>query len=271
MNGSTSGGKVHGTSERSGAVAVVFVIIHATIWLGCFIVAAAITGVTRTEMRDAALPLGPLTLRYMQFANVVRACHPLALLGLSLVLAAVDFAVLYAIGGRSRPAEVARGLWSALVTVTPLVALALALIALDLPFRAITMSQSKVFDQWRRVESHLKDRLIGTWVATSLRKAGEAGSRTPAPVTLTFSRVEGTYPDLRAESSDQSVLLSGNSWVTYRGNGACLHLGDGKQLCLAPLDPGERMTLWVTPPGAVSDDHQPTENVTVLTLERRPR
>jgi hypothetical protein len=136
----TSDGKVRGKSERSGVIALVFVVVHAAIWLGCFVVAAAITEVTRAELIEPALPLGPLSLRYMQFANLVKATHPLALLGLGVVLAAVDFAALLVIGGRSRLAEVGRELWSALVSVVPLVAQALALIALDLPFRAITMS-----------------------------------------------------------------------------------------------------------------------------------
>ena len=132
------------------------------------------------------------------------------------------------------------------------------------------MSQSKVVNEHSRVENNLKDRLIGTWVAASVRKTGKAGSTTPAAVTISFSHVVGTFPDFRAESSNGSILLSGNSWLTYRGNGACLHLGDGKQLCRAPLDPEDRMTLWVAPPGTASDNHDPTENVTVLTLVKGP-
>ncbi len=272
MHGSASEGKACRRHDRSGVIALFYALIHVAIWLGCCVVPAAITEVTRTELIEAALPLGPVSLRYMQFANLVKGSHPLALLGLGAILAAVDFAAIYAIGDHSRLAEVARGLWSTLVSVVPLVGLALALIALDLPFRAITMSRPKVLEHERQTESHSKDQLIGTWVVTGIRKSGIAASRTTAPVTITFSRVNGTYPDLRADSSDGSVLVSENATVTYRGNGACLHLGDGKQLCLAPLQPGARMTLWAAPPGtsAVPDDHQPTENVIALTAERRP-
>ena len=272
MHGSSPKGNVPATRERSGVIALVFVVIHAAIWLGCFIVAAAITEVTRAELIEAALPLGPLSLRYMQFANLIKSSHPLALLGLGVVAAVVDFATLYAIGGRSRLAEVARGLWSTLVSVVPLILLALALIALDLPFRAITMSRSKVIEHERQVENHLKNQLVGTWLVTGIRKSGEAATTTRAPMTVTFSQVKGTYPNLRADSSDQSILMSGSAIVTYRGNGACLHLGDGKQLCLAPLEPGQRMTLWAGPPGASAapNDHEPTENLSVLTLVKRP-
>ncbi|MGO9921006.1 MAG: hypothetical protein ACLQIB_40755 [Isosphaeraceae bacterium] len=205
MHGWASEGKARRTHNRSGVIALFFAVMHAAIWLGCFVVAAAITEVTRTELIEGALPLGPLSLRYMQFANFVKGSHPLALLGLGAILAAVDFAAIYAVSGRSRLAEVARGLWSTLVSVVPLVVLALALIALDLPFRAITMSRSKVLEHERQIDSHLKDQLIGTWVATSVRKTDEAGSTTPA-VTISFLHVVGTFPDLRAESSGESIL-----------------------------------------------------------------
>jgi hypothetical protein len=145
-----------------------------------------------------------LTLRVLRLADAVEPCPPAALLGLSLALAAVDFAVVYALGGRSRRAEVAKVLWSAAATTTPFVAL--ALIALDLPFRVFALSQSNVLNQQLRVERGLEGRLIGTWRAASLQKVGEAGSRAPGAVTGTFSRVKGTFPDLRAESSDESVL-----------------------------------------------------------------
>jgi hypothetical protein len=177
--------------------------------------------------------------------------------------------VVYALGGRSRGAEVARILWSAAVTATPFVALALALIALDLPFHVFAMRQSSVVDQQLQVERGLQGRLIGTWRATSLRKAGVAGSRTPRAVTVTFSRVRGTYPDLRAESSDESVLLSGKSWVMYRGLVPYLYLGEGKQVCLAPRDAGDRMTLWVAPADARLDQGRLPDEITVVVLEKQ--
>jgi hypothetical protein len=120
---------------------------------------------------------------------------------------------------------------------------ALALIALDLPFRVFALSQASALDRQSQVERGLKGRLIGTWRATGLRKAGEAGSRAPWAVTVTFSRAEGATPDLRAESSDEAVLLSGRSWVTSRGPVPYLYLGGGEQVCLAPRDPGDRMAL----------------------------
>jgi hypothetical protein len=271
MDGPTSGSDVRGTSERSGVIAAVHTALHAMIWLACLVVAGGITGVTRGELREAGLSCGPLTLRFLRLANAVEASPPAALLGLSLALAAVDFAVVYALGGRSRRAEVARIVWSAAVTATPFVALALALIALDLPFRVFALSKSNVLDQQLQVERGLEGRLIGTWRATSLQKVGEAGSRTPGAVTVTFSRVKGTFPNLRAESSDESVLLSGKSSVMYRGLVPYLYLGEGKQVCLAPRDPGDRMTLWVAPAGARLDQGRLPDEITVVVLEKQTR
>jgi hypothetical protein len=269
MDESPSNSDVQGKTERSGLVAAVHAAIHAMLWLGCFVVAAAITRVTRGELTEAGLYCGPLTLRFLRLVSAVEASPRAALLALSLGLAAVDFAVVFALGGRSRRAEVARVLWSVAVTVTPFVALAWALIALDLPFRVFAMRQSRFTDQQLQVERNLKDRLIGTWRAIRLQKAGEAPSPTPGALTVTFSRVVGTFPDLRAESSDESVLLSGNSWATCRGPVPYLSLGDGKQVCLAPRDPGDQMTLWVAPAGAGLDQGRLPEAMTVVVLEKQ--
>jgi hypothetical protein len=252
-------------------VAAVHTAIHAMVWLACLVVAGGITRVTRGELIGAGLYCGPLTLRVLRLADAVEACPPAALLGLGLALAAVDFAVVYALGGRSRRAEVARVLWSAAATATPFVALGLALIALDLPFRVFAVSQSNVLNQQLQVERGLEGRLIGTWRAASLQKVGEAGSRAPGAVTVTFSRVKGTFPDLRAESSDESVLLSGRSWVTCRGPVSYLSLGEGKQVCLAPRDPGDRITLWIAPAEARLDQGRLPDEVTVVVLEKQTR
>jgi hypothetical protein len=271
MGGSTSDSDVRRTNGRSVAVAAVHTAIHATIWLACFVVAGGITGVTRGELKEAGLFCGPLTLRFLRLVNAIEACPPAALLGLSLALATVDFAVVYALGGRSCRAEIVRILWSAAVTATPFLALALALIALDLPFRAFAMRQSNLLDQQVQVERGLKGQLIGTWRATSVQKAGEAGSRTPGELTVTFSPVTGTYPDLRAESSDESVLLSGKSWVMYRGAVPYLYLGEGKQVCLVPRDLGDQMTLWVAPAGARLDQGRLPDEITIIALEKQTR
>src|SRR6516225_8720389 len=100
MDGSTSDRDVRGARERSGVVAAIHTAIHAMIWLACFVVAGGITRVTRGELREAGLFCGPLTLRFLRLADAVEAYPPEALLGLSLALAAVDFAVVYALGGR---------------------------------------------------------------------------------------------------------------------------------------------------------------------------
>jgi hypothetical protein len=273
MDESTSDRDVRGASGRSGVVAAVHTAIHAMIWLACIVVAVGITRVTRGELIGGGLYCGPLTLRFLKLADAVEAPPPAALLGLALALAlaAVDFAVVYALGGRSRRAEVARIVWSAAVTATPFVALALALIALDLPFRAFAMSKSNVLNQQLQVERGLEGRLIGTWRATSLQKVGEAASLPPGALTVTFSRVKGTFPDLRAESSDESVLLSGGSSVMYRGLVPYLYLGEGKQVCLAPRDPGDRMTLWVAPADARLEQGRLPDEVTVVVLERQTR
>jgi hypothetical protein len=271
MDGSTSDSDFRGAIERSGAVAVVHTAVHAMIWVTCFVVAGGITRVTREELKDAGMYCGPPTLHFLRLADAVEAFPPAALVGMSLALAAVDFAVVYALGGHPRRTEVARVLWSAAVTATPFVALAIALIALDLPFRAFAMRQSRTLDQQLQVERGLKGRLIGTWQATSLQKAGEAGSRTPGALSVTFSPIEGAYPDLRAESSDESVLMSGKAWVTYRGALAYLYLGEGKQVCLVPRDPGDRMTLWVAPAGARLDQGRLPEEITVVVVERQTR
>lgn len=68
------------------------------------------------------------------------------------------------------------------------------------------MRQAKVVNEQSRVENHLKNRLVGTWVATSVCKSGEAGSTTPAAVTISFLHVVGTFSDLRAEPSSESIL-----------------------------------------------------------------
>jgi hypothetical protein len=241
------------------------------IWLACFVVVGGITGVTRGEPKDAGLLCGPLTLRFLRLASAVEAYPPVALLGLSLALATVDFAVVYALGGRSCRAEAARILWSAAVTATPFVALALALIALDLPFRAFAASRSNALGQQLQVERGLKSQLIGTWRATGLHKVGKATSRIPGGVTVTFSPVEGSYPDLWVESSDESVLLSGKSWVTYRGAVPYLYVGDGKQACLVPRDLGDQMTLWVAPAGARLDQGRLPDEIAIIALEKQTR
>jgi hypothetical protein len=131
------------------------------------------------------------------------------------------------------------------------------------------MRQSNIVDQQLHVERSLEGRLIGTWRATSLQKVGEAGSRTPGALTVTFSRVKGTFPNLKAESSDDSVLMSGKSSVMCRGPLPYLYLGDGKQVCLAPRDAGDRMTLWVAPADARLDQGRLPDEVTVVVLDKQ--
>jgi hypothetical protein len=156
--------------ERSAMVAAAHVFMHATIWLACFLVAAAITRVSRAEFIEAGLPLNPLSLRYIKFASAVSAYSPPVLLGLGLALATIDLAVVYALGGRSRIAQITRMLWSTALTAIPFIVLGWALFALDLPFRVITLSRSKVLDQYRQVESHVKSQLVGKWVVAQLKK-----------------------------------------------------------------------------------------------------
>jgi hypothetical protein len=272
MNDTSSTSDKPAASERSGVVAAVFTLIHSMIWLACFVVAGGITVVLRRELSEAAFPLGPQTLGYLKLANAVEASPPAILLGLSLALAVVDFSVVYALGGRSRLAEIARFLWSTAVTVIPFIALALALIALGFPFQVFAMRFANLRDEQTQVEKVLKDQLIGTWRVTSRRSTntGEGGDRTHGESTISFSRVEGAYPDLRAESSDESILRSGDSWVSCQGSVPHLYLGEGKQVCLANRSAGNRLTLWVTPPGAELDSGLLPESVTIMTLEKRP-
>jgi hypothetical protein len=237
------------------------------LWVGSFIVAGGITVVTRGELMEAGLWSPEITLRYLRLYNFAESSRVTALFVLA--LAAVDFAVLYALSGRSRGAEVARGLWSTAVTAAPLVGLALALIALDMPFRTSTMARSRVRNEQLEIERRLKEQLVGTWNVVRLRKASEAGAPTSGEMTVTFSQIRGSFPDLRADSSDEAILGSGKSWVNFNGFVPHLSLADGKQDCLVPREPGDRMTLWVAPSGAPLDKGPPGE-VTVVTLERRP-
>jgi hypothetical protein len=272
MNDTSSTSDKPGASERSGVVAAVFTLIHSMIWLACFVVAGGITVVMRRELVEAAFLLGPHTSGYLKLANAIGSSPPEILLGLSLALAALDFAVVYALGSRSRLAEIARFLWSTAVTATPFIALALALIALDLPFQVFAIRFANLRHEQTQVEQALKDQLVGTWRVTSRRNTntGEGGDLTHGEATISFSRVEGAYPDLRAESSDESILRSGNSWVSCQGSVPYLYLGEGKQVCLASRNAGTRLTLWVTPPGTELDSGLLPESVTIMTLEKRP-
>lgn len=265
--------------ERSAMVAVAYVGMHSTIGLACFVVAAAITSASRAEFIELALPLNPLSLLYMRFANAVGAYSPPVPVGLGLALATIDLAIVYALGGRARIAQITRMFWSTAVTAIPFIILGCALFALDLPFRGITLSRSNVLEQYRQVEGHVISKLVGTWVVVELKRTGEVTRVPPRSMTITFSTIKGTYPDVHAESSDQTIFLSGEASVSYRGNGVCMHLDGGKQangavsgtkqMCLLPKEPGDRMVLWIAPPDSRADDHQPTGDVTVLTLERR--
>jgi hypothetical protein len=265
--------------EHFAIVAVAYMLTHAAIWLACFVVGAAISKVSRAEFIEAAMPLDPLSLRYMRFANAVGAIPPILLFGLASGLFTIDLAVVYVLGGRSRIAQVTRMLWATAMTAIPFIVLVWAFFSLDLPFRGIALSHFKTMEDYRQVESHVRSQLAGTWIVTQLKRAGEAAPAPQPPVTITFSTVKAGYPVLHAESSEQRFLLSGDATVSYRGNGVCLHLngaeraggavGANKQTCLIPKEPGDRMVLWVAQPDSGADDHSPTEEVTVVTLVRR--
>ncbi len=254
--------------------AAVYVGIHSLVWLGCFIVAAAITQVSRQAIVDSALPLDPMSLQYLRFANAVADVPPIALLGAALVLMALDYALLRSLSRQSPGSVVARAVWTTFMTALPFAALAWALIALDMPFRGVTISRSKVLNQHFEVENQVRAELMGTWVATSVSRTGEPATTLSDPLTLKFSSVTAAFPDVKLESSNSAIILSGKAFIEYHGSGVCLHVFDGNtkplsQVCVLPREPGNEMILWATTAGNRSDAHRPTERVTVITLERK--